>query len=117
MKIKGKEYRVLASEGEEHLGREDFNQRLCDYVIKEIKKDKDFEKFDFYMNKKEMIQTIKRIRIIIEEVIFELTLEDEGTFFYDNLYGIKNFELIITRSKFEELCMDLWEKCFERVKD
>ena len=32
---------------------EDFNQRLFDYVIKEIKKDKDFEKFDFYKNKKD----------------------------------------------------------------
>ena len=47
-----------------------------------------------------MLQTIKRIRSIIEEVKFELTLEDEGTFLYDNLYGIKNFELTITRSKF-----------------
>ena len=42
VKIKGKEYRVLASQGEEHLGGEDFNQRLLDYVIEEIKKDKDF---------------------------------------------------------------------------
>ena len=63
------------------------------------------------MNKKDdvgMLQTIKRIRTIIEEVKFELTLEDEGTFYYDNLCGIKNFELIITRKKFEELCMNLW---------
>ena len=93
---------------------------MFDYVIKEIKKDKDFEKFDFYKNKKDdvgMLQAIKRIRTIIEEVKFELTLEDEGTFFYDNLCGIKNFELIITRSKFEELCMNLWKKCFERIED
>ena len=64
-----------------------------------------------------MLQAIKRIRTIIEGIKFELTLEDEGTFFYDNLCGIKNFELRITRSKFEELCMDLWKKCFERVED
>ena len=38
VKIKGNEYTVLASQGEEHLGGEDFNQRLLDYVIKEIKK-------------------------------------------------------------------------------
>ena len=64
-----------------------------------------------------MLQTIKRIRWIIEEVKFELTFEDEGTFFYDNLCGIKNFRFIITRSKFEELCVDLWEKCFERIEE
>ena len=32
-----------------------------------------------------MLQAIKRIRTIIEEVKFELTLEDEATFFYDDL--------------------------------
>ena len=69
---------------------EDFNQRLFDYVIKEIKKDKDFEKFDFYKEDDVgMLQAIKRIRTIIEEVKFELTLEDEGTFFYDNFCGLK----------------------------
>jgi molecular chaperone DnaK len=64
VKITGNEYTVLASEGEEHLGGEDFNQRLLDYVIKEIKKDKDCEAYDFYRNKKDDIglQTIKRIR-------------------------------------------------------
>ena len=64
-----------------------------------------------------MILKIKRIRTIIEEVKRELTLEDEGLFFYDNLCGIKNFELIITRNKFEELCMDLWEKCIDIMKN
>ena len=62
-------------------------------------------------------QTIKRIRSIIEEVNFELTLEDEGTFFYDNLFGRKDFEIKITRNKFEELCMDLWKKCYEIVEE
>ena len=64
VKIKGNEYTVLASEGEGHLGGEDFNQRLLDYVIKEIKKDKDCEAYDFYRNEKDYIglQTIKRIR-------------------------------------------------------
>ena len=44
---------------------------MFDYVIKEIKKDKDFEKFDF--NKKDeigMFQAIKKLRTIIEEVKF-----------------------------------------------
>ena len=39
------------------------------------------------------------------------------SFFYDMLYGIKNFSLDITRSKYEELCMDLWKKCFKKVDE
>ena len=38
IKIKGNEYIVLASIGEEHLGEEDFNQRIIEYVMREIKK-------------------------------------------------------------------------------
>ncbi len=42
------EYKVLASQGEELLGGEDFNQRLFDYVIKEIKKIDVFKTINFY---------------------------------------------------------------------
>ena len=44
LKIKNNEYYVLSSCGESHLGGEDFNQRLEDYVISEIKKIKEFKK-------------------------------------------------------------------------
>ena len=39
----------------------------------------------YHLEMKWIFQTIKRIRTIIEEVKFELTLEDEATFFYDDL--------------------------------
>ena len=48
VKINSNEYKVLASQGEELLGGEDFNQRLFDYVIKEIKKIDVFENINFY---------------------------------------------------------------------
>jgi len=51
VKIKGKEYNVLVSLGEEHLGGEDFNQRLVDYTLNEFKKEKGFENVDFYDKK------------------------------------------------------------------
>ena len=54
--------------------------------------------------------------MIVNPSIIELSLEDEREFFYDNLFGIKNFQLIITRSKFEELCMNLWKKCIDKIK-
>ena len=38
IKIKGNEYIVLASIDEEHLIGEDFNQRIIEYVMREIKK-------------------------------------------------------------------------------
>ena len=47
VKIKGNEYNVLASIGEEHLGGEDFTQILINYVMGEIKKDSRFKNMNF----------------------------------------------------------------------
>ena len=105
MKIKGKEYRVLASEGEEHLGREDFNQRLCDYVIREIKNDK------------KTIFTIQNLMKTIEQVKIELSAKKQSSLFIPNLFGINNFKLIIKRTEYEELCKDLFEKYFVKVDE
>jgi molecular chaperone DnaK (HSP70) len=67
VKIKGNEYKVLASEGEEHLGGEDFNQRLFDYVIKEIKK------IDVFKNiqKEVILKGISRLKKKIEIIKIE----------------------------------------------
>ena len=50
VKIKSNEYTVLAFLGEEHLGGEDFNQRIINYMMKEIKKKNEFK--DIYFNNK-----------------------------------------------------------------
>jgi molecular chaperone DnaK len=52
VKIKGNEYIVLALIGEEHLGGEDFNQRIIEYVMREIKKNNKFKDIDFNNKKK-----------------------------------------------------------------
>ena len=47
----------------------------------------------------------------------ELSNQFESTIFIENLYGIEDFNLKITREKYEELCMSLWEKCFKKVDE
>ena len=51
VEIKGNEYIVFASIDEEHLGGEDFNQRIIEYVMREMKKNNNFKNIDF-INKK-----------------------------------------------------------------
>ena len=114
----GNEYYILASMGEEHLGGEDFTQRLIDYIISEIKKIEEFKNIDFDNKKNEkIIKLHRKLRILTEKLKISLTAEITSSFFYDMLYGIKNFSLDITRSKYEELCMDLWKKCFKKVDE
>jgi molecular chaperone DnaK (HSP70) len=73
-KIKNNEYYVLSSCGESHLGGEDFNQRLEEYVIQEIKKMQEFKDIDYNnKNNSKILKMLKRLRIEVENVKLELT--------------------------------------------
>ena len=111
LSVKGKTYKVLSSCGDSHLGGEDFNQLLFDYVIKEAQKDKVFKDVDFTKPR-----TLKRLRKEVEKKKRELSKIEEASFFIEALKGDKDFKLIIKRKKYEELCMKLWNRMFDVVK-
>ena len=116
LKIKGSEYNVLASIDEKHLGEEDFNQRIIEYVMREMKKNN--KNIDFMDKKnKRVINALRNIRIKTENVKIDLSKLDKTNFFIDYLYGIEDFNLEITKKKYEELCMDLWKKCIDKVNE
>ena len=64
LKIKGNEFTVLASCGEEHLGGENFNELLSDFVIKKFKEvNTEFKNVNFYDNEdKKAFRALQRIR-------------------------------------------------------
>ena len=118
LKIKNNEYYVLSSCGESHLGGEDFNQRLEDYIIKEIKKIDTFKDIDFNKkNDKKILKILKRLRIEVEKVKIELSRESNASFFLDSLYNGEDFKLTIERETYEGLCTDLWEKCIDKIEE
>ena len=116
LKYQNNEYYVLSSFGEEHLGGEDFNNRLRDYIMEEIKKNEKFKNIDFSNKEdKKIIKFDKKMKSEIENTKIQLSLEDNVIFYLDSIYGIDEFELKISRKKYEELCMDLFNKCFKKV--
>ena len=118
LKIKGNEYKVLASLGEDHLGGEDFNQRIINHIFSSIKVNDKFKNINFSnKNDKKVVNCLKRINSRVEEMKIELSNQFESTILIENLYGIEDFNLKITREKYEELCMSLWEKCFKKVDE
>ena len=52
-----------------------------------------------------VINALRTIRIKAENVKIDLSKFDKAIFFIDYLYGIEDFNLEITRSKYELLCM------------
>lgn len=106
-------FEVLATNGDTHLGWDDFDKKILDYVIDEFKKDQAIDLRNDPM-------ALQRVRDEAEKAKKELSSTSE----YDiNLpyitvdsSGPKNLMMTITRTKFEELIGDLVEKSIEPCK-
>ncbi len=106
-------FEVLATNWDTHLGWDDFDKKITDYIIEEFKKDQGIDLFNDSM-------ALQRVRDEAEKAKKELS----STTSYDiNLpyitvdsSGPKNLMMTITRAKFEELVWDFVEKSLEPCK-
>ena len=106
-------FEVLATNGDTHLGWDDFDKKILDYIIDEFKKEQAIDLRNDPM-------ALQRVRDEAEKAKKELS----STTDYDiNLpyitvdsSGPKNLMMTITRAKFEELISDLVERSIEPCK-
>jgi molecular chaperone DnaK len=101
-------FEVLSTSGDTHLGGDDFDQVIVDYVIKAFQKS---EGVDLYKEK----QALQRIIEASEKAKIELSSLQSTRislpFIYIDGQTPKNIDLEIDRSKFEELSRELLAKC------
>ncbi len=101
-------FEVLATSGDTHLGGDDFDQAIVDFVVETFKKE---EGIDLYNEK----QALQRIIEASEKAKIELSnLQSTRInlpFIYIDGQTPKNIDLEIDRSKFEELSRELLQKC------
>jgi molecular chaperone DnaK len=101
-------FEVLATSGDTHLGGDDFDNVLVDFVLQEFKKQ---ENIDLRSDK----QALQRILEASEKAKVELSNLTETTinlpFIINTETGTKHIELTISRKKFEQLSHDLIERC------
>lgn len=101
-------FEVLATSGDTHLGGDDFDQIIVDYIIKDFQKK---EGIDLYKEK----QALQRIIEAAEKAKIELSSLQSTKislpFIYIDGQTPKNIDLDFDRSKFEELSKALLEKC------
>ncbi|XP_058756804.1 heat shock 70 kDa protein 4-like [Vicia villosa] len=107
--IKNNAFVVKATAGDTHLGGEDFDNRMVNHFVNELKRK---NKVDISANSK----ALRRLRTACERVKRTLSYDTEATIDIDALYQGMDFCSSITRAKFEQLNMDLFEKCMETVK-
>ncbi|XP_045798554.1 heat shock 70 kDa protein 4-like [Trifolium pratense] len=107
--IKDKVFQVKATAGNTHLGGEDFDNRMVNYFVEEFKRKK---KVDISGNPRAM----RRLRTTCERVKRILSFSVDTTIEVDALFEGIDFSSSITRAKFEEINMDLFNECMETVE-
>merc|ERR1719395_363310 len=102
-------FEVLATNGDTHLGGEDFDQRIMQYFIKMIKK-KDGN--DITSDKR----AVQKLRRESERVKRALSTQHQARAEIEALFDGVDFSETLTRARFEELNMDLFKKTLGPVQ-
>ena len=103
-------FEVKATNGNTHLGGEDFDNRLVEYCAGEFRRK---TSIDIKNNAK----ALRRVRASCEKAKRALSAATQATVDIDALMDGEDLNVVITRSKFEDLCMDLFKKCMPPLEN
>lgn len=101
-------YEVLATDGDTHLGGEDFDNKLVKLCVEEFKKK---TKLDISGNPR----ALRRLRTQCEKAKRALSSSTVVTIEVEALYEGKDFNYQLTRAKFNDLCSDLFNRTLDPV--
>ncbi|KAL7554844.1 hypothetical protein ACHAWF_018383 [Thalassiosira exigua] len=99
---------VLATNGDTHLGGEDFDQRVMQYYIKQLKKSSNV---DIGGDKR----ALQKLRKEVERAKRALSSQQQVRLEIDDLAQGHDFSETLTRARFEELNQDLFKKTLGTV--
>ena len=101
-------FEVLSTNGDTHLGGEDFDQRVMEYFVKVIKKKmgKDVRKDT---------RAMQKLRREVEKAKRALSNHHQTSIDIESLIDGQDFSETLTRAKFEELNMDLFKNTLKPV--
>lgn len=101
-------FEVLATSGDTHLGGDDFDKKIVDFLAEEFRRT---EGIDLRKDK----QALQRLTEAAEKAKIELSSVTQAEinlpFITATQDGPKHLDTTLTRAKFEELCADLIDRC------
>jgi len=101
-------FEVLATSGDTHLGGDDFDEKIVQWLVQEFKAS---EGIDLTQDN----QALQRLTEAAEKAKVELSNLSQAAinlpFICVSADGPKHLEKELTRAKFEELCSDLIQRC------
>jgi len=102
-------FEVVATNGDTHLGGEDFDQRVMEHFIKLYKKKsgKDIRKSN---------RALQKLRREVEKAKRALSAQHQARIEIESFFEGEDFSETLTRAKFEELNMDLFRSTMKPVQ-
>ena len=106
-------FEVKATSGNNHLGGDDFDERIVEYLVSEFKKENGID-----LSKDKM--ALQRIKDAAEKAKKDLsgmtTASISLPFIAQNDDGPVHLDMNLTKAKFEDLCRDLFDSTLEPVR-
>ena len=106
-------FEVKSTNGDTHLGGEDFDQRIIDFLAEEFKK-------DYGIDLRGDKMALQRLKEGAEKAKHELSASTETEvnlpFITADASGPKHLNIKLSRAKLEQLVDDLIERCLEPMK-
>jgi molecular chaperone DnaK len=113
LEIGGGTFQVKSTAGDTHLGGDDFDQRIMDWLCDEFKRDQGIDLRQDRM-------ALQRLKEAAEKAKIELSSVQKSDvnlpFITADASGPKHMNITLTRAKLEQLVMDLVEKSLEPCK-
>ena len=100
-------FEVLATNGNNRLGGDDFDQRLMDYIIRQFKSETGIDLSSDRMAMQRLKEGAEKAKIELSSMV---QTNVNLPFITADSTGPKHLDMTITRAKFEELIHDLVEK-------
>jgi molecular chaperone DnaK len=104
---------VKSTHGDTHLGGDDFDHRIMDWMIEEFKKDQGVDLSQDPMAGQRLREAAEKAKV---ELSATLETEINLPFVTADASGPKHLNLKLSRSKFESLVEDLVQRCLEPCK-
>ena len=106
-------FEVKSTSGNNHLGGDDYDQRIVDYLVSEIKKEHDVDLSSDKMAMQRLQDASEKAK---KDLSGMTTTQISLPFLAQGPDGVINFETSLTRAKFEDLTDDLTESTLEPVR-
>ena len=107
-------FEVKSTNGNTHLGGDDFDQRIIDYLASEFKKENGIDLKSDRMALQRLKEAAEKAKIELSGV---LTTNINLPFITADATGPKHLDITLTRAKFDELTRDLVEATIEPMRN